>query len=190
MGLAMVQGIVRRHDGAITVHSQLGEGSTFSVFLPHHEQGAIREESEDSTPLRRGNERVLLVDDEEALVQTGQRILEFLGYQVSFSTSSIEALEVFRAQTDKYDLVITDQTMPRMTGMELAQKLIDIRPDIPIILCTGYNDIVSDDKAKEIGIRELVLKPLLIHSLAETIRKVLDDNGLRSPGASSRPPNS
>lgn len=114
------------------------------------------------------------VDDEKALVDIGAEMLERLGYQVVFRTSSIEALEAFRRHPEKFDLVITDQTMPNMTGEMLAKELIQIRPDIPIILCTGYSEVMSGEKAKALGIRKLVMKPIVIHEMGETIRQILD----------------
>ena len=114
------------------------------------------------------------MDDEEDLVEIGKQMLEHLGYEFVAEKSSIEALKVFRAQSDKFDLVITDQTMPKMAGSEFAQELMRIRPDIPIMLCTGYNKVISEEKAKAIGIREFLMKPLDIHDLAKAIRRVLD----------------
>jgi PAS domain S-box-containing protein len=173
MGMAIVHGIVKSHGGAITVNSEPGKGTTFQVFFP-----SIESEQEDEVkavkPLPTGSERVLFVDDEKALVDIGKQMLERLGYQVVARTSSIEALEAFRAQPDKFDLVITDQTMPNMTGEKLVEELMGIRLDIPIILCTGYSQMISEDKAKALGIREFVMKPIVMHDIAETIRRALD----------------
>ena len=176
MGLGVVHGIVKRHGGMITVQSKLGKGTTFHVFFPMI-QSEVIPKAEVSAPLRTGNERILFVDDEKALVDMVIQMLERLGYKVIARTSSIDALEVFRAQPDKFDLVITDQTMPNMTGAELSKELMRIRPDIPIILCTGYSELITEDKAKSMGIREFVMKPLVARDLAQTIRKVLDRNG-------------
>jgi CheY-like chemotaxis protein len=121
-----------------------------------------------------GNERILFVDDEEEVVEMEKKILERLGYQVDARTRSIEALEAFRAQPDKFDVVITDMTMPHMTGEMLARELMAIRPNIPIILCTGCNEMISEEKAKAVGIREFFVKPVRIRDLAKTIRKMLD----------------
>ncbi|MBW2062669.1 MAG: response regulator, partial [Deltaproteobacteria bacterium] len=118
-------------------------------------------------------ERVLFVDDEEALVDTGTQLLERLGYKVTAKTSSLEALEVFKAEPEGFDLVITDQTMPQMTGEKLAQELLSIRPDIPVILCTGFSERLTAEKIKEMGVRALIMKPVVINQLARIIRQVL-----------------
>ncbi len=122
-----------------------------------------------------GQERILYVDDEEPLVDLGKKIMEFLGYDVVTKTNSLEALELFREQSDNFDLVITDMTMPNLTGMELSQELMHIRPEIPIILCSGFSAGISAAKIKKSGIREFVAKPLLIKELANTVRDVLDE---------------
>jgi two-component system cell cycle sensor histidine kinase/response regulator CckA len=173
MGLAVVHGIVKSHGGMITVESKVGEGTTFHIFFPRVE----REVTFKTEPLEHflmGNERVLFVDDEQAMVDMGKQMLEALGYKVAAKTSGTEALEVFRAHPDKFDLVITDQTMPNVTGEMLAQELMRIRPDIPIILCTGYSEVITEEKAKAMGIREFVMKPIVTRNIAETIRSVLD----------------
>ena len=125
-------------------------------------------------PLPTGSERILLVDDEQALVDVGEQMLAWLGYQVVATRSSMEALELFRVAPDRYDLVITDMTMPHMTGDKLALELMKIRPDIPIILCTGHSKLISKEKARRLGIRAFVIKPLLKRVMAETVRNVLD----------------
>ncbi|MBW2576211.1 MAG: response regulator [Deltaproteobacteria bacterium] len=120
-------------------------------------------------------EGFLLVDDEEPIVRMVKQTLERLGYQVTIRTSSLDALEAFRAGPDKFDLVITDMTMPNMTGVQLAPKLLEIRSDIPIILCTGFSEITDSNKAKALGIREFLMKPIVRDQIARTIRKVLDE---------------
>ena len=121
----------------------------------------------------KGEGRILFVDDEAELAELGRRMLEHLGYEVATRTSSVEALEAFRAQPDKFDLVITDMTMPQMTGDRLAQAMLKIRPDMPIILCTGFSQRVSDEKAKELGIRALVMKPLVMREIGNKVREAM-----------------
>ncbi len=126
-------------------------------------------------PAPTGTEHILFVDDEEPIVRMMQQILERLGYQVTSRTSSVEALEAFKAKPDEYDLVITDMTMPNMTGVELAPRLREIRSDIPIIMCTGFSETIDEDKAKNMGILAYIMKPFLIDEIAKTIRKVFDE---------------
>ncbi|MGZ6226360.1 MAG: response regulator, partial [Syntrophales bacterium] len=121
-----------------------------------------------------GEERILFVDDEAALVQLATGTLTGLGYEVEGRTGSMEALELFRARPDSFDLVITDMTMPNMTGSELAQRLMSIRPDIPIILCTGFSEAMTQEKARAIGVKAFIMKPIVQRQIAEAIRRVLD----------------
>ena len=122
-----------------------------------------------------GHEHILYVDDEYELTDIGEQMLRHLGYKITTMTSSVEALELFRTLPQKFDLVISDMTMPKMTGLELAGKLLQIRPDIPIILCTGFNEHLSEDAVKESGIRKVIMKPMVMQTLSKTIRKILDD---------------
>lgn len=173
LGLSVVYGIVRDHDGKIDVSSELGKGTTISVFLPLIE---TTEPDQDHSPenIPRGNERILLVDDEPDVIEVVKNMLTSLGYTVTERRSSKEALELFRALPHSFDLVITDMTMPIIRGDVLAKELLKINPDIPIILCSGYNELISEDKARDIGIRQFIMKPLYMIDLARVIRKVLD----------------
>jgi CheY-like chemotaxis protein len=175
LGLAVVHGITKDHRGAISVQSEQGKGSTFDVYLPVIQKDEIPHESPEK-PLPKGHERALFIDDEQSLAEIGKEMLTRLGYEVVAKTNSLDALEFFRTDPDQFDLVITDMTMPHMTGEKLAQNLMSIRPDIPVILCTGYSEMMTEEKAKEMGIKGFAMKPLIIRDLASSIRKVLDTN--------------
>lgn len=172
LGLSVVYGIVKEFRGSITVESELGVGTTFRVYLPAIvEMAEPREEGGDA--IQGGSERILYVDDEEILMEMGRDILEELGYQVTALTNSRKALELFRAQPDAFDLVMTDMTMPGLTGADLSQEILQLRPDIPIILCTGLSEIINEEKAMAMGIREFAMKPLSLRNIAELMRKAL-----------------
>lgn len=172
MGLSITHGIIKSYGGDLTVHSCFGQGTTFQVYFPVvHDETERHDELFVEAP--GGNERILFVDDEELLADLGRDMLELLGYRVTARRSSIEALEIFKNAPDQFDLVITDQTMPEMTGSELAQQMLQIRPDVPIILCTGFSQTVSEVSAKAMGIKELAFKPLTKSSIAQLIRSVL-----------------
>lgn len=175
LGLSVVHGIVMAHHGMITVDSTPGKGTTFHVFFPIIETEKIQVVENDQA-LPTGNERILIVDDEEYLTEMWRQLLKFLGYRVTTTTSSKKALDIFRAQPEEFDLVITDQTMPGMTGAELSQELMGIRPDIPIILCTGYSSRVSIEEAIAMRIRKFFMKPVDTRQLAIAIREILDEN--------------
>jgi len=174
MGLAVAQGIVKSHGGTISVSSELGKGTTFNVYLPVIEDAPEEEIAVTEAPPR-GNERILFVDDEEAIVDIGKQMLGRLGYEVVVERNPVKALEIFKENPGKFDLVITDMTMPKMTGVMLSEELINIRSDSLIILCTGHSDQINEEKAKEMGIRALVMKPIVIGELAKTVRKILDE---------------
>ncbi len=173
MGLSVVHGIVGSYNGAITVSSEPEVGSTFKIYLPAVER-RLEKQIRSEAPIATGAERILLVDDEPALVNIGKLALESLGYEVTARTSSIEALELFKAKPHEFDLVITDMTMPSLAGDELASEIIRISPETPIILCTGYSSRITQQQAKEMGIRAFISKPVLKKDMAETTRNVLD----------------
>lgn len=176
LGLAVVHGIVRSHGGSVHVESKPGKGTAFHVFLPKT-SGEPQAQSSDQETLPAGRERILFIDDEKMIVHAFQSMLEKLGYQVTAKTSSVEALETFRSAPEQFDLIITDQTMPQMTGTALAGAVMAKRVDIPIILCTGYTDVISEAKARSMGIKAYIVKPVMIRDLARMIRQVLDHRG-------------
>ncbi|MDY6863414.1 MAG: response regulator, partial [Thermodesulfobacteriota bacterium] len=174
LGLSVVHGIIRKHGGVIKVESEIGKGSSFNILLPYIDNDTIEHKADDFAPIKGGCERILFVDDEDVLVDLTRNTLEELGYEVVAKTSSIEALELFRSQSDSFDVVITDMTMPNITGLGLAKELLKIKPQTPIILCTGFSEMVTEDQVKKVGIREFIMKPILKRDLAESIRRVLD----------------
>ena len=174
LGLDIVRGLVRKFLGDIYVFSEQGKGTTFKIYLPVIEQtGNIRQE-EDIALLPTGNEGILLVDDDEILVLMYKKMLERLGYKVTDFTSSVVSLDTFRKRPDDFDLLITDMTMPKLTGAELAGQILAIRPEMPIILCTGYSELIDAEKAEAIGVDYYITKPVTRRKLAGIIRKALD----------------
>jgi PAS domain S-box-containing protein len=177
MGLAVVYGIVKGYGGVITVESELGKGTAFHVYLPLLTAEKSEWKKDAEIRIVGGAERLLFVDDEINLVQLAKEMLSDLGYQLVGRSNSVEAWEVFRDHPHDFDLVITDMTMPNLTGIELAQQCLRVRPDIPIILCTGFSEEITPESVKKIGIRELIMKPLLKYQLASAIRRALDQKG-------------
>ena len=174
MGLSIIHGIITEYSGAITVDSVPGEGSTFRVYFPVIKKSVLpAKEVEEYVPT--GNEKILFIDDEKLLTDMSANMLEKLGYQVTTRQNGIEGFEAFKSAPEDFDLIITDQIMPEMTGTELAEQILRIRPDMPIILCTGYSNVLDNSTVKAMGIRELALKPVTHGDLAGLIRKVLDN---------------
>ena len=173
LGLSVVHGIIKSHGGAVTVSSEPGKGTTFDIFLPKIEDGAI-EKPQLSESASRDKQVILLVDDEAMMVDVTGKILERLGFSVVAKTSSLDALETFQEKPDEFDLVITDQVMPNMTGTQLARKLISIRPDIPVILCSGFPENVDLEEVERIGIKKFIMKPIGRDTIAKIVRAVLD----------------
>ena len=172
LGLAVVQGIVKRHGGAISVSSKPGIGTSFNIYFLRLQTDVVEEPMADDL-LPGGTEKILFIDDEPTLADMGKQLLERLGYDVVSQTDSIDALALFRSQPDNFDIIITDMTMPKMTGEKLAQEIIRIRSDMPIIICTGFNKLLTHQKAREIGIRGFLMKPLSIGDLAISIHDAL-----------------
>ena len=182
MGLAVVHGIVTGCGGAILVESQLGEGSEFQVFLP-----LVQAQEASPTAVRKsqvvgGQERVLVVDDEPALAKLLVRLLETLGYRATCCSDSREALARFRSDPHGFDLMISDQTMPGLSGAALAKEVLALRSDMPIILCTGHSDTLDEAAARRLGARGFLMKPVSREQLAHSVRRVLDQHG-RPSGA-------
>ncbi len=175
MGLAIIHGILKESGGTITVESRKGEGTAFHVYFPLVTP-IVDQNVAAVPPLEMGGERILFIDDDELIAEMGKNMLETLGYHATVHISSTEALKVFENAPGDFDLVITDQTMPGMTGADLARQMIKIRPDIPIILCTGYSDVIDEDSAKAIGIKKFAFKPLSMELLSKLLRDVLGEN--------------
>jgi len=175
LGLSVTHGIIKNHDGQIVVYSEPGQGTTFHVYLPVKAKKVGREKSHQTDDIVGGTEKILIVDDDDIIVNLEQKQLESLGYRVIALTSSVKAVEIFRQQYQDIDLVITDMTMPQITGSDLAKEMLSIKPTIPIILCTGFSELIDKKKALAIGIKEYLMKPMLKKDLARIIRKILDN---------------
>jgi len=172
--LAVVHGIVKEHNGVITVESEPGKGATFGIFFPAVERkAAVDIETREEFPT--GNERILFVDDENSIVNLGRQRLERLGYTVEATASPTGALALFQSKPDYFDLVITDMTMPEMTGDRLAKEILGIRPDTPIILCTGFSEKTDEKQAIKMGVADYIEKPFDQRDFALKVRKVLDE---------------
>ncbi len=176
MGLSVVYGIVKGYNGMIEVESTRGAGSKFTVLLPQSDAVSAVEREEDAS-FRQLRERVLFVDDEPTITSVTKAMLERMGCRVTALTDASEALRVFAGNPDGFDIVITDQTMPDMTGVALAKEIMTIRKDMPVILCTGYGEAVSQELAGEVGIRGFVLKPVSKTEMALAIRRAVEEKG-------------
>lgn len=178
MGLSVVHGIIRGYGGMIKVESDIDQGTTFKVYIPVSHKKIETQQARPVNSLPTGNEHILVVDDEDTIINFQKAALEHLGYTVTATTSSLHAFNKFEANPDKYDLLITDQTMPHMPGSELAKEIFKIKPDFPIILCTGYSSLVSEKAALKMGIKEFLLKPVDWERLAQVVRVALDNQAV------------
>ena len=174
LGLSVVHGIVKHSNGHITAESEPGRGSVFTVYFPQI-AGELETDAISDDRIPTGSERILFIDDEEALVEMGEDILAELGYEVMSRMNGRDALALFTEDPSRFDLVITDQTMPEMAGFELAKEILALRADMPIIMCTGFSYVVNEGSAKAAGIKAFAMKPLTKREIARTIRKVLDE---------------
>jgi CheY-like chemotaxis protein len=174
LGLSVVHGIVKGYGGDIQINSEAGKGTEAYVYLPIVESKIEHRAKEVGNFISEGTERILLVDDEEAIVRLEQQMLEKLGYEVIARTGSFDALEAFKANPDRYDLIVTDMTMPNMTGIKLSKEIKKIRPEIPVIICTGFSEKIDGEKCKALGIQGYVMKPIVRNEFAGTIREVID----------------
>jgi signal transduction histidine kinase/CheY-like chemotaxis protein len=175
LGLSVVHGIVNNYDGAITVDSVIGKGTAFTIYLPQYGTSLL-DSDEGNKTLKKGNEFILFVDDEQEITFMGKKMLENLGYKVTIKSDSVSALEEFKANPLEYSLLVTDQTMPKMLGTELAVRMREIRPDLKVIIITGYIDKISEEMITGSGISEIVMKPIILSDFSKLIRKVLDEN--------------
>ena len=178
LGLAVVFGIIKKLGGDISVHSEVDKGTIFNVYLPLIPSPETPGPGAEEVSVTGGTERILLVDDEVDIAHLEKQVLERLGYKVSQRTSSADALEAFRNRPDFYDLVITDMSMPNMTGEQLARELIAIRPDISVIICTGFSERINKEKAEKSGIKGFLMKPVIKSDMAAMVRRVLDGHSV------------
>ncbi len=174
LGLSVVHGIVKSCGGEISVQSGPGNGAAFTIYLPRADAQKTMAETTDAPDLPTGTEHVLIVDDELVIAKMAAKALERRGYRTTIRTSSVEALALFQSKTDQFDLVITDMTMPNLTGELLAAEMLKLRPDLPVILCTGFSKKISDHTVAALGIRSLIMKPFSTRDLLNTVRRVLD----------------
>jgi CheY-like chemotaxis protein len=175
LGLAVVNGIVKKHNGFINVLSECGKGSVFQVFFPMADKdGVLKTPVENNDKIVRGTEKIMLVDDEDSLLDVYRLMFERHGYSVAAFNSAVSALQAFIEEPEAFDIVVTDMTMPIMTGEELSRKILDIRKEIPVIICTGYSESFTEDTAKEMGISIYIQKPVKGQELFMAVRELLD----------------
>ena len=176
LGLAVVDGIVKKHNGFIRIYSEVGRGSTFQVFWPIIKQDNSHDNlKKKETALLKGTEQIMFVDDEEDILNTSQVLLERQGYKVTTFKDGMSALQAFKDNPDFFDIVITDMSMPQMAGDELSVQVLKLRKDMPIILCTGFSESFPEEKAISLGIKGFLLKPTVMNNLSKKIREVLDE---------------
>jgi len=175
MGLAISHGIIASYGGIITCESEIGRDTVFRVYFPAVDEVTLTEVKPVDAAVPSGNEHILLVDDEKMLADLGKTLLEHLGYEVTSLTSSLDALVLFQSHPEQFDAVVTDQTMPGMTGLDLSRQILRISPDTPIIICTGYSSLIDEEKAKSEGIKGFIEKPMVKKGIATLLRKVLDE---------------
>jgi PAS domain S-box-containing protein len=187
LGLSVVHGIVESHRGFIKVYSEPDEGTTFKVYLPVTSREAEERPESRKEPLRGGSERIMLVDDDQKIVDFGREILGRYGYEIEWFTNGVQALQSMEENPGRIDLLVTDMTMPYMTGMVLAKKILEIRPELPIILCTGFSELTSREKAAAVGIVGFLEKPVAVDNLVRTVREVLGRHSQQSPPEGSAP---
>ncbi len=173
MGLAVVHGIIKGYDGDIQVYSEPGNGTTFNVYLPRIDKD-IETEDDIQVPIQKGDENILLIDDEDQIARMLEQMLKSLGYRVQAVTDPLAAMEIFENDPRAFDLVITDMTMPKITGDLLSREILKIRPDIPVILCTGFSKLIDEERTRKIGIKKLIMKPVIKSEIARAIREVLE----------------
>jgi CheY-like chemotaxis protein len=178
LGLSVVHGIISNYGGAIVVDSIPGKGSTFIIYLPKY-GGEVQKSDKSNKKVLKGDEHILFVDDEPEITFMAKKMLENLGYKVSISSDSLSALDEFKSNPDRYSLLVTDQNMPNISGTELASKMKAIRPDLQVIIITGYSENLSEEILAENGISEVILKPMLLDDFSKVIRNVLDNNKLK-----------
>ena len=182
LGLSVVQGIVKSCNGDIHIYSEPGKGTEIHVYLPIMKKASNSGKQDSLQPIQGGSERILLVDDEKAIIKMEQQVLERLGYQITSKTDSVEALEVFKANPNDFDLIITDMTMPKMTGLQLTNEIKAVKTDIPVIICTGFSDQINEEISAELGIQGYVTKPVIKREIAQTIRDVIEGSNKPIPG--------